>query len=150
MSEVLKELLKNIEESQKQINTLTKAVIYRAEEDLKGSVSFKSTQDYDDNNFYSHVTLSYIDNIYFDEYYVMALDEEEILLLFNEAKADPKNKVKELLLLNNEELEELSIEDRVIFYCLKKKITPTVFFSAFKALVEIKHLHLPEDKVEFA
>jgi hypothetical protein len=150
MSKMIRSLLKRIDRAEKKLITLTRAVISHAEKDLRGTVSFNSKQDYDDNNYYSHITLSYIDGIFFDEYDVSTLEEDEVSLLFNKTKADPKNKVKGLLFLSNEELGKLPLEDRIVFYCMKKKITPAKFFSAFNSLVEIKYLKLPEDKVEFS
>lgn len=146
MSKRLTALLSEISEAEFQIAKLTKEVILQAEKDIKGAVRFESRQEYDDNNYYTHVSLSYIDDIYFDEFDVMDLDEDEITELFSKLTADPKTKVKELLHLDDE---DNSLQAKVISYWLKKKITPEVFFSTFSILTEIKHLKLPEDKIEY-
>ena len=134
-----------LSDAKKRVSLALNKIIKLAEKELKGVVLFRSTQEYDDNNYYRDVSLSSIDNVSFDEYELSNLDTEIVKIALNTAKNDPKIKLKDLLYLQNEVESE---EEKVVYYCLRKNITVDAFFNAVDTLLSIKHLELPQGKVE--
>ena len=142
-------IFKKIDKAEEQIRDAVQDVIIKAEKDLKGEVCFLSKQEYDDNNYYTSVTINTIDGTYINNYDVMhELHYREIALKLEEAKTDPKLEVKDILKLRGDDTQDETTTEKVINYCLKKNISAKTFFDAFVALDRIKQFTLPDNKVE--
>lgn len=140
-------IIKEIEKSQKRIRSLTSDLIKKAEKMLKGPVLYSSTQEYNDNDYYSQISIESVDGVHFDCFYVLhEIDVSELETEIDRRKNDPRSKVKEMLHIKDDSVSEHDF-DKVVEYCLSKGISAQVFMEAFDALDSVKGLELPEDKL---